>query len=167
MLGFMAYFLIHLYGKHLVSVGDFVLILGLGMDVAHMTWYTMSRVDDFNQAVGKCKQSLRCLIVPQEIQDKKDAASLLITKGQITFSDVTEPLFQNKSITIEPGQKIGLVGYSGGGKSTFVNLILRLYDITDGHILIDDQDIRNVTQDSLRKHIAMIPQDGLGLKIVR
>ena len=165
MLGFMVYFLVNLYGKHLVSVGDFVLILGLGMDVAHITWYTMSRVDDFNQAVGKCKQSLSCLIVPQEIQDKKDAASLLITKGQITFSDVkfhykgTEPLFQNKSITIEPGQKIGLVGYSGGGKSTFVNLILRLYDITDGHILIDNQDIRNVTQDSLRKHIAMIPQD--------
>lgn len=165
MLGFMVYFLVQLYGKHLVSVGDFVLILGLGMDVAHITWYTMSRVDDFNQAVGKCKQSLSCLIVPQEIQDKKDAASLLITKGQITFSDVkfhykgTEPLFQNKSITIEPGQKIGLVGYSGGGKSTFVNLILRLYDITDGHILIDNQDIRNVTQDSLRKHIAMIPQD--------
>ena len=165
MLGFMVYFLVNLYGKHLVSVGDFVLILGLGMDVAHITWYTMSRVDDFNQAVGKCKQSLSCLIVPQEIQDKKDAASLLITKGQITFSDVkfhykgTEPLFQNKSIMIEPGQKIGLVGYSGGGKSTFVNLILRLYDITDGHILIDNQDIRNVTQDSLRKHIAMIPQD--------
>ena len=62
-------------------------------------------------------------------------------------------------MTIEAGQKVGLVGYSGGGKSTFVNLILRLFDVTDGHILIDGQDIRNVTQDSLRSNIAMIPQD--------
>jgi ATP-binding cassette, subfamily B, bacterial len=165
MLGFMIYFLIQLYGSHLISVGDFALILGLSMEVAHITWYTMSQVDEFNQAVGKCKQSLACLIVPQDIKDQKDAPNLLITKGQITFSNVkfhykgTEPLFQNKSVTIEAGQKVGLVGYSGGGKSTFVNLILRLYDVTDGHILIDGQSIRDVTQDSLRKHIAMIPQD--------
>jgi len=165
MIGFMVYFLIHLYGKNLVSVGDFVLILGLGMEVAHTTWYTMSQVDEFNQAVGKCKQCLTKLIVPQEISDKKDAAKLVVTKGQITFSDVkfhykgTEPLFQKKSVTIEAGQKVGLVGSSGGGKSTFVNLILRLYDVTDGHIFIDSQDIRDVTQDSLRKQIAMIPQD--------
>lgn len=165
MLGCMAYFLIHLYGRHSISVGDFALILGLSMEVAHTTWYTMSQVDELYQAVGKCKQSLARLIVPQDIKDKKGAQNLAITKGQITFEDVkfhykdTEPLFQNKSITIEAGQKVGLVGYSGGGKSTFVNLILRLYDVTDGHILIDGQDIRNITQDSLRSNIAMIPQD--------
>ena len=165
MLGFMVYFLIQLYGRHLITVGDFALILGLGMEVGHISWYTMSQVDEFNQAVGKCKQSLTYLIVPQELNEKKDASNLLITKGQITFSGVkfhykdTEALFQNKSVTIEAGQKVGLVGYSGGGKSTFVNLILRLYDVTEGHILIDGQDIRNVTQDSLRKNIAMIPQD--------
>jgi len=165
MLGVMVYFLIHLHGSHLISVGDFALILGLSMEVAHITWYTMSQVDEFYEAVGKCKQSLTCLIVPQEIQDKKDAQNLLITTGQITFENVkfhyngAEPLFHNKSITIEAGQKVGLVGYSGGGKSTFVNLILRLYDITDGNILIDGQDIRNITQDSLHSNIAMIPQD--------
>src|SRR5690606_17598976 len=70
-----------------------------------------------------------------------------------------EPLFQNMSVTIEAGQKVGLVGYSGSGKSTFVNLILRLYDITEGGIRIDGQDIRDVTQASLRASIAMIPQD--------
>lgn len=165
MLGFMVYFLIHLYSSRAISVGDFALILGLSMEVGHMTWYTMSQVDEFYEAIGKCKQSLTSLIVPQEIQDKKDAQNLVVTQGQITFSNVkfhykgTEPLFQKKSVTIEAGQKVGLVGYSGGGKSTFVNLILRLYDVTDGHILIDDQDIRNVTQESLRSHIAMIPQD--------
>ncbi|HUX78871.1 MAG TPA: ABC transporter ATP-binding protein [Alphaproteobacteria bacterium] len=165
MLGAMAYFLIHLYAQHLVTVGDFALILGLSMEVGHIAWFTMSQVDEFNQAVGKCKQSLSSLIVPQEIKDKKDATNLVITKGQITFSNVkfhykgTEPLFQNKSVTIEAGQKVGLVGYSGGGKSTFANLILRLYDVTDGQILIDGQDIRDVTQDSLYNNIATIPQD--------
>jgi ATP-binding cassette subfamily B protein len=165
LLGFMVYFLVRLYQNHVISVGDFALILGLSMEVGHMTWYTMLRANDFYEAVGKCKQSLSCLIVPQEIKDKKDAQNLVVTKGQITFSNVkfhykgTEPLFQKKSVTIEAGQKVGLVGYSGGGKSTFVNLILRLYDVTDGRILIDDQNIRDVTQDSLRSHIAMIPQD--------
>jgi ATP-binding cassette subfamily B protein len=165
MLGFMVYFLIHLYGNHLISVGDFALILGLGTEVGHITWYTMSQVDEFNQAVGKCKQILSYLILPHAIKDKKEASTLVITKGQITFSKVkfhykgTAPLFQNKSVTIEAGQKVGLVGYSGGGKSTFVNLILRLYDVTGGRILIDGQDIREVTQESLYHNIAMIPQD--------
>lgn len=165
MLGFMVYFLIHLYKNHSISIGDFALILGLSMEVAHITWYTMSQVDEFHQAVGKCKQSLNRLIVPQDIKDKKNAKNLWIKKGEIVFKDVkfhykgTDPLFQNKSVTIEAGQKVGLVGYSGGGKSTFVNLILRFYDVTDGYILIDGQDIRDITQNSLRENIAFIPQD--------
>lgn len=165
MLGFMVYFLIYLYGVRAISVGDFALILGLSMEVAHITWYTMSQIDEFHQAVGKCKQSLNRLIIPQDIKDKTDAKNLGVINGQITFVDVkfqykgTEPLFQNKSVTIAAGQKVGLVGCSGGGKSTFVNLILRFYDVSDGQILIDGQDIRDVTQDSLRSHISMIPQD--------
>lgn len=165
MLSCMIYFLIHLYGRHFISVGDFALILGLTMEVGYTTWSTTKQVDAFNEAVGKCKQSLVSLIVPQEIKDKKDASTLVITKGEITFEGVnfhykgTEPLFQNKSVTIKAGQKVGLVGYSGGGKSTFVNLILRLFHVTDGHILIDGQDVRDVTQNSLRSNIAIIPQD--------
>ena len=165
MLGFLVYFLTHLYGKHLISIGDFALILGMGMEVGHMTWYTMSQVDEFYLAVGKCKQSLSGLIVPRDINDIKDAQNLLIIKGRITFSGVNfcykdiKLLFKDTSVTIEAGQKIGLVGYSGSGKSTFVNLILRLYDVTEGSIFIDGQDIRTVTQDSLHSNIAMIPQD--------
>lgn len=164
MLGCMVYFLIHLYGRNEISVGDFALILGLGMEVGHISWYTMSQVDEFHQAIGKCKQSLSCLIVPQDIADKKDSGHLFIKEGAITFEGVrfnykgTEALFQNKSVRIEGGQKVGLVGYSGSGKSTFVNLILRLYDVTEGSILIDGQDISKVKQDSLRDAIAMIPQ---------
>jgi ATP-binding cassette, subfamily B, bacterial len=165
MMGFSCYFLVYLYGKHLVTIGDFALILGLSMETGHMMWYTMTEVDEFNKAVGRCKQSLISLMLPLEIQDKPDATTLKCRSGRITFENVkfhyqgTEPLFQDKSIEIKAGQKVGLVGFSGGGKSTFVNLILRLYDVTAGSILIDDQDIRDVTQDSLRANIAMIPQD--------
>jgi ATP-binding cassette subfamily B protein len=88
-----------------------------------------------------------------------------VSQGHIEFSKVkfqyhgAYSLFQNKSVTIDAGQKVGLVGYSGSGKSTFVNLILRFYDVVEGQILIDGQDISKVTQESLRRAIAMIPQD--------
>jgi ATP-binding cassette subfamily B protein len=146
-------------------MGDFALILAVSMETCHTIWWTMSCVDDFNQDYGKCKQSLSALMTQTEIQDKSDAKTLQCAKGQIVFKDVefnysnTEPLFSNKSIEIAAGQKVGLVGYSGGGKSTFVNLILRLYEIKSGAILIDGQSISDCTQDSVRQNIALIPQD--------
>ncbi len=165
MLAFMLYFLIQLHTSKKVTIGDFALILGLSVEVGYMTWWTLEQVDELNKAMGKCKQGLSNLFVPLEIKDQENASYLTVPSGKITFESVkfqykdTEALFQNKSITIEAGQKVGLVGYSGSGKTTFVNLILRLYDVNDGRILIDGQDIRTVTQDSLRSHIAMIPQD--------
>lgn len=165
MLGLMIYFLIYLYGKNAVTPGDFALVFGITMDVAYITWFTLSQVDEFNQALGKCKQSLNSLIVPHDITDKENAKDWVLKNCDIEFSEVqfsykdTEPLFQKKSVVIKHGQKVGLVGYSGGGKSTFVNLILRLFDVTDGAIKIDGHDIRDLTQDSLRRNIAMIPQD--------
>jgi ATP-binding cassette subfamily B protein len=165
MMAFSCYFLVYLYSKNLVTIGDFALIMGLSMETGHMMWFTMSVVDEFNKEVGKCKQSLTTLLMPIEIEDKQNATELIINKGKITFDKVkfhykgTSSLFEDKSVTIEAGQKVGLVGYSGSGKSSFVSLILRLYDVTDGRILIDNQDISDVTQDSLRSHIALIPQD--------
>lgn len=159
------FFLVYFYGKGLLTMGDFALILGLSMETGHMMWFTMSEVDKFNEALGRSKQSLRTLMTPLEIIDQPNALDLNVGQGEITFNKVSfhykgaEPLFQGKSINIFGGQKVGLVGYSGGGKSTFVNLILRLYDVADGSILIDGQDIRSVTQNSLRENIAMIPQD--------
>ncbi len=165
MMALSSYFLVYLYSKNLVTIGDFALIIILSMETGHMTWFTMSEVDEFNRLVGKCKQSLAALMAPIEIQDKPDAKPLECNKGQIRFDNVkfhykgTKTLFQNKSINIKAGQKVGLVGYSGCGKSTFVNLILRLYDVTEGNIFIDNQNIEKVTQDSLHQNISMIPQD--------
>lgn len=122
-------------------------------------------IQRFSEFMGNITQGLNIVLTPLGIADVPSAKELHVIKGQIAFDKVSfhhkgsEPLFDNMSIIIEPGQKIGLVGYSGGGKTTFCNLILRLYDVTDGRIAIDGHDIRDVTQDSLRANIGMIPQD--------
>lgn len=160
-----AYALVKLYAAQLVTIGDFVLIFGLTMEAGHMMWFTTQQLDAFNKEVGRCRQSLSALFIPLEVTDKHNAKPLRNVSGHILFQDIsfhykgTDPLFKNKYVEIIAGQKVGLVGYSGGGKTTFANLIMRLYDVTDGAILIDGQDIRDVTQDSLHENIAMIPQD--------
>jgi ATP-binding cassette, subfamily B, bacterial len=154
------------YQKGIVSPGDFALVIMTNFNIINILFQLHNIMRDFIANWGAVDQAI-ALLEMNEIthSDKPNAIVLKCSQGQITFNQVkfhykgTEPLFQNKSVEIMSGQKIGLVGYSGGGKSTFVNLILRLYEITDGDILIDGQDIRDVTQDSLRENIALIPQD--------
>lgn len=165
MMGFAAYFMVKLYGQNRVTVGDFSLIFGLLMQTSHMLWYMMYEMGEYNKAVGRCKKSLDTLMVPYALYDKKGAENLVCAQGAVHFRHVTfgykgaELLFRDMSVDIAPGEKIGLVGFSGGGKSTFVNLMMRLYDVNDGAIEIDQQDVRDVTQDSLHKKIGVIPQD--------
>ncbi|MFO1257679.1 MAG: ABC transporter ATP-binding protein [Gammaproteobacteria bacterium] len=157
--------MIYLSKNKLITPGDFALVFMLNFEIINRLFQITTIVKNFITNLGTVDQALIILEDIPDIQDRPDAKILKIKTGQITFDNVkfhykgTEPIFQNKSIEITAGQKVGLVGYSGGGKSTFVNLILRLYDVTDGAILIDGQDIRDVTQDSLRENIAMIPQD--------
>lgn len=165
MLACMFFLLVHLRKQGLVSAGDFALILSLCIEVGFTVWWTIEQIDYLTESIGKCNQSLKSLFVPLEITDIPCAKELHLTAGNIQFERVDfgykegMPLFHSKSVTISAGQKVGLVGYSGSGKTTFVNLILRLYDVQGGRILIDGQDIAAVTQDSLRAHIGMIPQD--------
>lgn len=159
------YFLLKGRQAEWITVGDFALVLVLNTAVADTLWKVAQEFTKFSKYYGRIAQALTMILERSVLEDKQDAQELVVSAGQITFSGVkfhypgAEPLFQNKSVTIEAGQKVGLVGYSGGGKSTFVNLILRLYDVEEGNICIDGQDIRAVTQDSLRFNIAMIPQD--------
>lgn len=145
--------------------GDFVLVLAVNTAIMQHLWMISKDLLTVAELAGNITQGLRIVLSSPEIQDMPNAKQLVVQKGEIIFSQVhfryrdAEVLFENKSITIEPGQKIGLVGYSGGGKTTFVNLILRLFEVTGGHILIDGQDIREVSQGSLHANIAMIPQD--------
>jgi ATP-binding cassette subfamily B multidrug efflux pump len=115
--------------------------------------------------VGTVRDGMTILSRPQSIVDKPNAKALQVTKGEIQFDNVTfnyggnRKVIDSLSLIIRPGEKIGLVGRSGAGKSTIVNLLLRFYDVGSGRILIDGQDIANVTQDSLRTHIGMVTQD--------
>lgn len=148
-----------------ITIGDFVVVLSLNNIIIENLWHLTGSFARFSTLWGKSTQALRTIMVTPDIQDTPNATTLNVTQGRIVFERVvfqykdTAALFNNKSIIIESGEKVGLVGYSGSGKSTFANIILRLYDISGGHIFIDDQDIQQVTQDSLHRAIAMIPQD--------
>ncbi len=157
--------LIKLYGEGKVTPGDFGLIITINLWVVDCIWDMSDKMRSFSEQWGSMDQALKTIYAPARILDKPAAPDLQVPKGEIVFDRVefkynnSELLFRQKSITIPAGQKVGLVGYSGSGKSTFVNLILRLFDVTSGRILIDGQDIRDVTQASLHASIGTIAQE--------
>ena len=165
LLSAMMFGLVYMYSKGLVTVGDFAFVISLSISMFFNLWYIASQFVQFAEHIGKCSQALTIITAPHEIVDISGAKSLVVTNGNITFNDVTffyqhnNNLFENKHVEILAGSKVGLVGFSGSGKTTFVNLILRFFDIESGKIMIDGQDIAKVTQDSLHDQIAMIPQD--------
>lgn len=148
-----------------ITLGDFAFILTLVISISIDIYKIAQTMPDFYKQIGKCEQALSIIITPIEIQDEKDAKPIRVSKGKIEFKDVTfaylkeRLVFEHLNLSINEGTKLGLVGFSGGGKSTLVNLILRLYDIQSGEISIDNQDIKKVSLDSLRKCITYIPQD--------
>ena len=120
---------------------------------------------EFFEYLGNISDGVSVFIQPHEIVDKPDAPALKVNRGEIAFCAVSFiykdglQVFEHLDVTIEAKQQVGLVGFSGSGKSTFVNLILRLFEPQDGAIKIDEQNILDVTQDSLRESVSMIPQD--------
>lgn len=150
---------------NLVTIGDFTFVISLSISILWNLWFLASQFVSFSEQIGLCKQALSIIREPHEIIDASDAKPLVVSNGKIQFLNVTfhydegAHLFRNKNIVIEGGEKVGLVGFTGSGKSTFVNLILRLFEVESGEIIIDDQNINHVTQESLRKKIALIPQD--------
>jgi ATP-binding cassette subfamily B protein len=157
---------IYCYKNSIISLGDLTMILSY-QGLIKIVWFMGMETVPFFDLIGNCKEALTILNKPHDIIDVKDAKEMIVTKGEIEFSNVTfnyirnENVFKNKSIKIESLQKVGLAGFSGSGKSTFVNLILRYFDISEGNIYIDGQDIAKVKQDSLRRNISIIPQDSL------
>jgi len=148
-----------------LTTADFILVMTVCMGVTMETWDLSNEIGEFNEQVGVVKQALDVVLVPPQIIDEPNAKKLIVNEGVIAFENVTfryhrnNNLFKNKSVLIKAGEKVGLVGFSGSGKSTFVNLITRAFDVEAGRILIDGQDIKKVTQDSLRENISFIPQD--------
>jgi ATP-binding cassette, subfamily B, bacterial len=148
-----------------ITPGDFALVLSINSAIVDCLWYLVQDVGECAELYGSITQALRTILVGQDIIEAPDASTLVVSHGAIRFDHVNfkykshDVLFSDLSITIPAGQKVGLVGFSGSGKTTFVNLILRVFDVSGGAIYIDDQDIKLVTQESLRQAIGMIPQD--------
>lgn len=148
-----------------INAGQVVFIFNAAWNVTMMVWFAGLEMPLFFKEIGTCRQALTLIQTPHDITDKPKAEPLKVKNGTITFENVSfkyspsSSIFKDKSITINAGEKVGLVGFSGSGKTTFVHLILRYHDIHGGRILIDGQDIRNVTLDSLRDNISLIPQD--------
>jgi ATP-binding cassette subfamily B multidrug efflux pump len=117
------------------------------------------------EQIGTAQDGVNTLSMAQQITDVAEAQPLVVNAGNVQFEAVDfsyglkTPVLQALNLTIKPGEKVGLVGRSGAGKSTIVNLLLRFYDVEHGQILIDDQDIKLVTQNSLRSQIGMVTQD--------
>ena len=148
-----------------ISIGGVVLVLSLISSMIHVVANISMFTTRFVQVVGAIRDGLKLLARPYEVTDKPGAPAINVSKADIRINNLnyhyknTKALFQDFSLHIKPGEKIGLVGHSGSGKSTLVRLLSRYYDIQGGEILIDGQNIADVTQDSLRRNIALIPQD--------
>lgn len=156
---------LHFWMKGMATTGDFVLSMQSSMTVIMFMYWIGEVLPMLSKEWGAVKEALQKLSVPHQIVDVSNSADLNVVKGKIIFDNVTfhytpeQNLFRNKQLTIEPKETVGLVGFSGSGKTTFIHLLLRHFDLESGRILIDDQDIRCVSQDSLRRQISYIPQD--------
>ncbi|MCX7554418.1 ABC transporter ATP-binding protein/permease [Marinicella sp. S1101] len=148
-----------------MSVGDFVLVNAFMMQLFIPLGSLGFVYREIKTSMINIEQLFNILDVPPQITDVPDAAALQISSGQITFSDVSFHYRQDREIisklnlNIEAGQTVAVVGPSGSGKSTLVKLLFRFYDPTSGAISIDDQNLKAVTQNSLRKAIGIVPQE--------
>ncbi|MGR9190676.1 ABC transporter ATP-binding protein [Rhizobium leguminosarum] len=148
-----------------LTVGDFAATVYILQRLSAGSFTFLQMGQQIFRALGTIKDAMPVMTTPPTITDRPDAAELTVSRGEICFENVRfayksgKPVIDDLSLTVRPGEKVGLVGPSGAGKTTLVSLLLRFYDIEDGAILIGGQDIRAVTQASLRRAIGVIAQD--------
>ncbi|MFK7995612.1 MAG: ABC transporter ATP-binding protein [Granulosicoccus sp.] len=154
-----------LWTKGLVGVGAIAVGVGLVLRLQGMAHWIMWELSGLFESIGIIYDGMDMLSTRQEIVDKKEATDLPVPEGRIQLKQVRFHYGKDKGaidrldLDIASGEKIGLVGRSGAGKTTLTNLLLRLYDVEDGSILIDGTDVRSVKQESLRRHIGVVTQD--------
>lgn len=157
-----------IYGQNWlgISVATLILIVNYSQSIQSELWNFNSIFKNINKSFGDAYEMTRILDMPNEVVDAKDAYELEVENAAIDFHDVSfkhkdakESIFENFNLKIQPGERVGLVGVSGSGKTTLTKLLLRFADIDEGEISISEQDIKNVTQKSLRKNIAYVPQE--------
>ncbi|MCJ8509644.1 ABC transporter ATP-binding protein/permease [Rhizobium lemnae] len=148
-----------------LTVGEFVATVYILQRLSASSFTFLQMGQQIFKALGTIKDAMPVLTTPPQITDRPDALDLTVTRGEIHFDRVNFAYTSDKrviddlTLTVKPGEKVGLVGLSGAGKTTLVNLLLRFYEVTDGAIRVDGQDLRHVTQASLRRNIGLIAQD--------
>ncbi|AWL11584.1 ABC transporter B family member [Saliniradius amylolyticus] len=148
-----------------MTIGDFVMVNAFTMQIFMPLNFLGFVYREIRGAMANIEQLFGLLKLETRINDQPGASELKVTQGRVEFKHVNfayqpdRPILEELNFTIEPGQKVAVVGPSGAGKSTLVKLLFRFYDVTQGQISIDGQDIRSVSQDSLRKAIGIVPQD--------
>lgn len=170
-----AWLSIRLWAAGTITVGEIAIANGLIIRLNQMSGWILRTITSLFENIGTVQNGVEMISRPLGVVDASDARTLQISRGEVSFSEVsfgyrqssTEqvnvrhelPVIDHCGLVIKPGEKVGLVGRSGAGKSTLVNLLLRFHDVDDGAIRIDGQDVRGVTQESLRSSIAVVTQD--------
>ena len=159
-----------------VEVGTVAMALPLAWQIVNIAGWVAWQITSIFENIGVVQEGMMTIARPIALTDRPDAPELEVTRGEIRFEDVSfgygrealaradgtlrsRAVIDGLTLTVKPGEKIGLIGRSGAGKSTLVNLLLRFFDLEGGRILIDGQDIAAVTQESLRAQISMVTQD--------
>ena len=156
---------IHLWQQGGATTGDVVLICTLGISILSATRDLAVALVDVTQHVARLTEAIATLLQPHELRDHPEAEALVRSGAAIAFNNISFQypgglkVFDRFSLRLQPGQRVGLVGQSGGGKSSLFVLLQRFYDVDQGSITIDGQDISRVTQESLRHAISVVPQD--------
>ncbi|WP_277054490.1 ABC transporter ATP-binding protein [Pseudoalteromonas marina] len=162
---------LYLWSMSAISAGAIAVAVSLSLRLNGMAQWIMWEISSLFENIGTATDGMKTLSNPIKVDDKPNANTLEVTQGSIEFKDIhfnygkaanetnRGPVMNGLNLNIKPGEKIGLVGRSGAGKSTLVNLLLRFYDTDSGTIKIDEQNITDVSQESLRRYIAMVTQD--------
>jgi ATP-binding cassette, subfamily B, bacterial len=156
---------VRLWQQGSATTGDVVLVCTLGLSILSATRDLAVALVDVTQHVARLTEAVATLLLPHELRDHPEAESLIRSGAAIAFENISfqypggARVFDRFSLRLQPGQRVGLVGQSGGGKSTVFALLQRFYDVESGRVTIDGQDIARVTQLSLREAISVVPQD--------
>lgn len=167
LIGCSLFFLIQSYLNNEISLGEFIFVQAAALSIGENLWMVIHQIHTAQDLVGQCQSTLDAILHPYTIASPNNPEPF-VAKGAITLDNVhftypqqVQPLFQGISISIPAGQKVGLVGSSGSGKSTFISLILRLFDVNKGTISLDNRDLRSLHLYDLHTAISLAPQSPL------
>lgn len=155
---------ISLWSKNVLSTGEFIMIVTLLLNINGTLVFIGNSINGFIRRYSDVEEGLSDILLGYEIKNARQASELKVIGAGIEWRNVEfefgdNTVFHNFNLAIKPGERVGLVGHSGAGKTTFVSLLLRQHDVTGGSIMIDGQNIEEVTQDSLRSAVAVVPQE--------